>query len=336
MGLIFESYLQIMIYPDRFEHKIGFTAVRQRVAELCACDASRAMVEAMAFSASADEVRARLQPAHEMLRLLRAGEMPPLDGLGNPDEVLKAIRLPGTFAPAAEMLSLRRALAVVADTADFFAARRDEEGRSPLPALDAIACRIGTVRNEAAAIDRVMDRYGEILDNASPELAAIRRQLSAMSGSVNSAMRRVMARAVADGVLEADAAPAMRDGRLVIPVAPMNKRRISGIVHDESASGKTVFIEPAEVVEANNRIRELQMEERREITRILIRLADGLRPSIPLIEESVEVVARLDFVRAKARYAVETDACMPSLSDGPELEWYHACHPELLDRKSVV
>ncbi len=330
MGLIFESYLQIMIYPDRFEHKIGFTAVRQRVAELCACDASRAMVEAMAFSASADEVRARLQPAHEMLRLLRAGEMPPLDGLGNPDEVLKAIRLPGTFAPAAEMLSLRRALAVVADTADFFAARRDEEGRSPLPALDAIACRIGTVRNEAAAIDRVMDRYGEILDNASPELAAIRRQLSAMSGSVNSAMRRVMARAVADGVLEADAAPAMRDGRLVIPVAPMNKRRISGIVHDESASGKTVFIEPAEVVEANNRIRELQMEERREITRILIRLADELRPSIPSIEESVEVVARLDFVRAKARYAVETDACMPSLSDGPELEWYHACHPELL------
>lgn len=319
-----------MIYPDRFEHKIGFTAVRQRVAELCGCDASRAMVEAMAFSASASEVRDMLEPADEMLRLLRAGEMPPLDGLGNPADVLRAMRLPGTFAPASELLSLRRALAVVADTADFFAVRRDEEGRSPLPALDAIACRIGSVRNEAAAIDRVMDRYGEILDNASPELAAIRRQLSAMSGSVNSAMRRVMARAVAEGVLEADAAPAMRDGRLVIPVAPMNKRRISGIVHDESASGKTVFIEPAEVVEANNRIRELQMEERREITRILIRLADELRPSIPSIEESVGVVASLDFVRAKARYAVETDACMPSLSDGPELEWYHACHPELL------
>lgn len=319
-----------MIYPDRFEHKIGFTAVRQRVGELCACEDARSMVASMAFSADARAVRSLLAPVDEMLRLLKAGENPPLDGLGNPSEVLKAIRLPGTFAPAAEILTLRKALAVVADTADFFAARRDEDGGSAYPALDGIAFRIGSVRNETAAIDRVMDRYGEILDNASPELAAIRRQLSSMAGSVNSAMRRVMARAVADGVLEADAAPAMRDGRLVIPVAPMNKRRISGIVHDESASGKTVFIEPAEVVEANNRIRELQMEERREITRILIALADTLRPSIPSVEESVAVVAELDFVRAKARYAVETDASMPSLSEGPELEWYHACHPELL------
>ncbi|MDE6074674.1 MAG: endonuclease MutS2, partial [Muribaculaceae bacterium] len=133
-----------------------------------------------------------------------------------------------------------------------------------------------------------------------------------------------------EGYLEADTTPTMRDGRLVLPVQPMHKRHIPGIVHDESASGKTFFIEPAEIVEANNRVRELQLEERREITRILIALADRLRPDIPALKLDIELLFRFDFIHAKARYAIETGATLPHLKDGPELEWYHATHPVLM------
>ncbi|MDE5912731.1 MAG: endonuclease MutS2, partial [Muribaculaceae bacterium] len=179
-------------------------------------------------------------------------------------------------------------------------------------------------------IDRVLDRFGNIKDSASPDLAEIRRSLAAAAGSMASAMRRVMARAVAEGLIDADDTPSMRDGLMVIPVSPMHKRKISGIVHDESASGKTVFIEPAEVVQTNNRLRELQMEERREIARILTGVADELRPNIGEILRALAIVAELDFIHAKARYAIDIEATMPHLSAGPEMEWYHACHPVLL------
>ncbi|MDE6545440.1 MAG: endonuclease MutS2, partial [Paramuribaculum sp.] len=147
---------------------------------------------------------------------------------------------------------------------------------------------------------------------------------------VNMLMRRVMSRAASDGIVDSDTAPTMRDGRLVIPVAPTHKRRIQGIIHDESASGKTVFIEPAEVVEANNRIRELQIEEQREIIRILVAAADTIRPHIDEIIATASIFGEIDFIHAKALYARETGGCMVHMSRGPELEWYHACNPVLL------
>ena len=168
-------------------------------------------------------------------------------------------------------------------------------------------------------------------DNASAELSRIRSELARISGTVNSIMRRVMARAVADGYLEPDAAPSVRDGRLVLPVSPMNKRRISGIVHDESASGKTFYIEPAEVVEVNNRSRELEIEERREVLRILAELTAELRPEIESVLGCCAVMGRLDFIHAKALYADRTGGVLPHLSEKPELELYHAVHPVLLE-----
>ncbi|MDE6309846.1 MAG: endonuclease MutS2, partial [Muribaculaceae bacterium] len=157
-----------------------------------------------------------------------------------------------------------------------------------------------------------------------------RQQLKSISGSINSIMRRVMSRAVAEGLIEGDAAPSVRDGRLVIPVPPMHKRKINGILHDESASGKTIFIEPAEVVEANNRYRELEMEERREINRLLVELANEIRPEIPSMLDSYEVMGQLDFIHAKALFAQEVGGSLPHISMKPEMEWYHATHPILL------
>lgn len=179
-------------------------------------------------------------------------------------------------------------------------------------------------------IDRIIDRFGNVKDSASAELADIRSRINSTSGAINTIMRRVLARAAQAGYIDTDTTPSVRDGRLVIPVPPMNKRRINGIVHDESASGKTVYIEPAEIVEANNRIRELQLEERRETVRILTAFADDIRPHIEPILAGMDIVGELDFIHAKALFANDIGAHLPILGQDVEMEWYHAVHPVLL------
>lgn len=319
-----------MIYPDSFELKTGFDRIRQEISTRCLTAMGREHTAAMAFSTDFDEVALRLRAVAQMMAVLSGEEGFPLVPVDDLSALLSTIRVPGTFLSARELHSVGRALVLLAELHDFFARRRDEDGRSRYPDLDSVADGLTPFPQAVALIDRILDKYAEVRDSASPELADIRSRLQSMGGTVNAVMRRVLARAVADGLVEQDTAPAVRDGRLVLPVAPMNKRRINGIVHDESASGKTVFIEPAEVVEVNNRIRELQIEERREIVRILTSAADGLRPHIPAMSAMSDVIGRIDFVYAKALYAAEVDGRLPHLSAKPELEWYHACHPGLL------
>lgn len=320
-----------MIYPETFEQKIGFTAIRKSVSELCTSPLGMERVADMTFLTDYKTILSLLNQTSEMGAILSSSDEEfPLGGIFDISSSLKAIRIPGTSIPAEELLRVRRTLAAMADIASYFSRKRNDEGKSPYPYLDEVAQRLMPFPEAVRLIDRVLDQYGNVRDSASPELGDIRRRLSSMAGTVQSAIRRVMSRGVAEGVIDGDASPTMRDGRLVIPVAPMYKRKISGIVHDESASGKTVFIEPAEVVEANNRIRELQMEERREIMRILAEVASQLRPHADEMMASLDVLGEIDFIYAKARYAATVSANMPSLNDGPELEWYHACHPVLL------
>lgn len=319
-----------MIYPENFENKIGFATVRTAIGARCKSATGRRYCEEMSFLTDSDAVRSELVRVAEMLSVLNAGESLPLHNMRDVEPLLASMAVEGTFLSAEELSTLRKALEAMSDVVKFFAAHSNGVENS-YPALAEVASEIMTFQPCVTAINRVLDPLGDVKDSASAELADIRRQLSSMAGTINSVMRRVIANAVRDGVLEADAAPAMRDGRLVLPVQPMNKRRIKGIVHDESASGKTVFIEPAEVVEVNNRVRELQMDERREIRRILIELASELRPSASDIAASSEVMGRLDFINAKADYARTVDATLPNLSDKPELELYHAVHPGLLE-----
>lgn len=320
-----------MIYPENFEYKIGFDYVRTSILEKCSTLAGRECVNNMVFCTDYSDVVEKLASVWEMVTLISSGTPVPMGGIGNVEQYVSALRVPGSFLSASEFRELLSALRGVEAIISYFKAHYDDEAeKSDVPHLNNIASGLVALPECASAIDRVVDRFGNVRDNASTALADIRRELSSAVGSVNMAMRRVMARAMQEGYLEADATPTMRDGRLVVPVAPMNKRKISGIVHDESASGKTVYIEPAEVVSANNRIRELQLEERREVTRILMALADELRPHLNELQENSEIVGRLDFVNAKALFAQECDAHMPTLHDGPEMEWYHACHPGLL------
>lgn len=323
-----------MIYPKNFENKIGFDAIRRMVAERCESTLGRGFVDEMKFSSKYAEVRRDLLRVEEFRHILTGNVDFPSGVIKDVTARLKAIRVAGTYLTSAELLDLGVSLSTIAAIEAFFRTHRNEEGQSTYPFLDEIARELEIFPQLSKSIDRIVDRWGGIKDTASAELSEIRKTLSRMSGSINAAMRKVITSAVRDGLVDADTTASVRDGRLVIPVSPMNKRRIPGIVHDESASGKTVFIEPAEVVEANNRLRELQMEEHREEIRILITMADELRPFLDDLDKSFALLGQFDFIRAKAKWAIEIEANMPHLKDSPELEWFHACHPVL--RESLL
>lgn len=185
-------------------------------------------------------------------------------------------------------------------------------------------------------IDRVIDRYGQLSDSASPELARIRKDLRQAQGSANRALMGILRQAQAEGIVEKDVAPTIREGRLVIPVSPAYKRRLGGIVHDESATGKTVYVEPQQVVEANNRIRELEGEEGRERIRILQAVSGMLRDQMPAIQEAEQLLAHVDFVRAKVIVSQQQKAIMPQISDKPCIDLRQAVNPVLAQKKEVV
>ncbi len=321
-----------MIYPANIEDKIGFTAVRADVRKRCLCGLGEALCDEMAFSGDAREVTARLGHVDEMCRALHADEPFVMDSLSDSTPALKALGVEGNWLSAKEFMSLRSGLEMMESVSRYFRGPAEENGNAitlPYPGLTALTKELAAFPELVKKINTVIDQHGEVRDNASPALADIRRSLRSMAGSIASALRRVMRKAVEEGILEPDAAPSVRDGRQVIPVSPMYKRKISGIVHDESASGKTFYIEPAEVVEANNRLRELEIEEQREVVRILSELSASMRPYLPEMMQSYQILGRLDFIRAKALYALDRRCNMPNLSDAPEIDWYGAFHPVL-------
>ena len=242
-------------------------------------------------------------------------------------EALSRIRIEGLFMDEAELFSLRKMLDYAGQLERFFASL----DKVKYPGLSGqIGQSVLFAQSIITSIDRILDRYGKMRDNASPELARIRKEISASQGSVSRALNAILRQAQAEGILDKDAAPTMREGRLVLPIPPAYKRKIGGIVHDESATGKTVFIEPQQVVEANNRIRELEGEERRERIRILLDITTQLRPEVPQILETETYLGEVDFLRAKALFAIDMHAIVPELSKKPMIDWREAYHPILL------
>ena len=243
---------------------------------------------------------------------------------------LKRVRIEGMYLDEQELFDLRRSLETIRDIVRFLHRNEDEEGNNtPYPSLQRLAGDIAVFPQLIGKIDGILNKYGKIKDNASTELARIRRELASTMGNISRSLNSILRSAQSEGYVDKDVAPTMRDGRLVIPVAPGLKRKIKGIVHDESASGKTVFIEPAEVVEANNRIRELEGDERREIIRILTEFSNILRPSIPEILQSYEFLAEIDFIRAKSYFAIQTNSLKPAVENEQLLDWTMAVHPLL-------
>lgn len=283
----------------------------------------------MSFLKERNDILRRLWCVAEMLHLLTSKTEMPEERVYDVVPWLSEIKAHGSFMSAERLQKLSATLSTMWNVCNYFS-KKDEEGKSRFPYLSDEFSALPAFPEIVKEIDRCIGRFGDVKDNASPGLAEVRKAMSAAQGSMQRAMRRVLDRAVGEGIVEKDATPSLRDGRMVIPVSSAMKRGISGIIHDESASGKTVFIEPAEVVEAGNRLRELEMEERREIAIILTAIADMIRPCIEEIVEGCKILAKLDFIKAKAKFADDTGGQMPEIEEKPEIDWYHALHPGLL------
>lgn len=318
-----------MIYPSNFEEKIGFVQLCQYLKDKCISPLGIRKCESMTFLSNYDKVRNRLLQTNEMLTVLNSEIEIPIDNIHDMTHCLSLIKAEGSYMSSDNLYKLKTSLETINKINRFFIVK-DENDNFVYPHLAELFSSMSVFPNIILLIDRILNKFGEIKDTASPDLADIRRSLQSVSNSISSLMRRVVDRAVNDGILDKDSSPSMRDGRLVIPVAAMMKRKINGIVHDESATGKTVYIEPAEVVEANNRLRELQNEERREIIRILTNVSAEIRPLIDDMLSSYSLLGLYDFIRAKALLAIELGGEMPTIEKRTELEWFHAIHPVLL------
>ena len=342
-----------MIYPNNFEQKIGFDQIRHILSGRCLSTLGKDKVEEMQFSAQSDEVTRRLDEVNEFVHIIQEEDAFPNQHFFDVRPALQRASIVGMYMDESELFDLRRSLDTISLIIKFLQPETlpnpslyggaSQTSRSPLPIegemsegqrgsypnLSALAAEVQAFPTLIRRIDGIVSKFGKIKDNASPALANIRRELAATTGSISRTLNSILRSAQAEGIVEKDVNPTVRDGRLVIPVVPALKRRIRGIVHDESATGKTVFIEPAEVVEANNRIRELEGEERREVIRILTEFTDEVRPQIPEILESYSFLAEIDFIRAKALTAIAMEAIRPELCDHPHIDWVEAEHPLL-------
>lgn len=329
-----------MIYPKNFEQKIGFTEVRSLLRARCLSTLGKERIDEMNFSTDATQVNIWMEEIREFRRIQEGQDEFPLDNFFDVRESVARIRLEGTHMEVEELFDLKRSLETIIAIVSFLSRGEEtEQGevRHYYPALYNLADGVATFPLLVQRISQIIDKFGKMRDNASPELLQIRRELARIEGSISRTLYGILRAAQGEGLVEKDVTPTLRDGRLVIPVAPGLKRKISGIVHDESATGRTVYIEPSEVVEANNKIRELENEERREMIRILTDFAKKVRPNVREILDSYNLMAAVDFIRAKAELARLFKSFEPQVAEEPHIDWIRAIHPLLqlsLERKN--
>lgn len=329
-----------MIYPNTFENKIGFNEIRTLLRERCLSSLGKEEIDKITFMDDMKAINTQLARVREFRKLQEEAEDFPISYFFDVRQSVARLRLEGTHLEEDELFDLRRSMGTICDIVAYLN-RCDEDDASipqdgwkhepiyPYPALHELADGVMTYPQILQRIDQILDKFGKIRDTASPELNNIRRELAKTEGSISRTLYSILRSAQSEGLIEKDVTPAMRDGRLVIPIVPTMKRKIKGIVHDESASGKTLFVEPTEVVEANNRVRELEAEERREIIRILNEIAKIIRPHVPQILASYKLLAQIDMIRAKAELAKLIGGIEPEVGKCPLIDWIEATHPLL-------
>lgn len=313
-----------MIYPPTFEQKIGFDRLREQVAALCTMRAARGLLAAEGFTTSAREIVRRLSLADEMRLLLEMNPDFPGGDYPDMDHVVAKLRVEGAFLDVEEVVTLRRALAMVGQLVAFIGARGQQ-----YPALYDLTRGVEAFPAIVQRIDAIIDPFCAVRDGASPELAEIRRAIREREGQAAKRLQQVLAAAKNAGIVDADAQLSVRDGKTVIPVSAANKRKLNGFIHDESATGRTFYVEPVEVVELNNELRELEYAERREIVRILTEFTETVRPDAELIAASGDYLAEVDMLRAKGRWASANGCVKPIVSTDDRLVLKDARHPLL-------
>ena len=311
-----------MVYPDNFENKIGFDRIRSQVKALCVTQGAVDKLFEAAFSDDYESVVARLGQVFEMRTVLMMDNGLPEGSFVDMDAFLKKGAVEGSFLEVGELAALRKGLAMVHGLVAFFNSRTDEQ----YPQLRTLCSGVDGFPEIINHIDSIVDKFGKVRDNASAELFSLRRTIRDRESQVSRRLQQIMGQAQASGIVDGDVSVSIREGRAVIPVAAANKKKIKGLIHDESATGKTVYIEPIEVVELNNELKALEYEERREVVRILTRFTDAIRPDLPRIRESGDFLTTMDFIRAKARFALANDCTLPIVENRSSIRLIRARH----------
>ena len=314
-----------MIYPSNFEQRVGFDRIREQIMELCSMESAREIIGGEGFTRSRRDIEERLSLADEMRLVI---SMEPGAEIGEQDDlraIVDKVAVEGSYLMVEECATLLRGLRSAASIVRFLLSRRE----GSYPRLRAMTSRVEVFPELQQAIERIIDDKGEVRSSASEELSSIRRSIREHEGQVSKRLQQVLQRAKASGIVDADAMISIRDGHAVIPVAAANKRKIAGFIHDESATGRTFYVEPVEVVELNNELRELEYAEKREIVRILTELTATLRTQIEGLVRIEEYLTRIDALRAKARWAIANGAVKPIISTEGRLLLRKARHPLL-------
>lgn len=318
-----------MIYPDNYETKVGFNDIKALLSGFCQSDLGRERVSALTMMTDVNSIRQKLQESNELDTIL--SELPELPEMAFYDlrPAIQRIRLEGAHIEEEDLGRLKKSLDTLHSWLKIIRTADESGEHLSYPALNNMSMGVFTFMAVASTIDKTLDRYGKIKDEASPELARIRQELRASEGSVNRTLHSILRTVKNEGLVAQDVTPTFREGRMVIPVSPTLKKRLRGIVHDESATGKTVFIEPQEVVEANNRIRELEAEERREVIQILKHITMLIRPNTKELLKAFAFLADLEFVKARVSLAKHIGGVYPTVAPYPIIDWTLARHPLL-------
>ena len=314
-----------MIYPQNFESKIGFTQIRESLIDLCLSPLGQFFVNRMQYLSRFDLVQKLLNQVHEFRSVLVAGGDFPTAHYFDVTEHLNRAAIEGSFLEVKAFFELKMSLRTIRQALTFFS----QTEASLYPNLRALGEAILVDRHLLAALDKVVDDNGAVRDNASPELARLKADLIQQQGLLRKQIQTVLKQAKAAGWTNGDAEPTVRGGRIVIPVLAEYKRRLKGLIHDESTTGQTVYIEPDTVFELNNDIKDLENAYHRELIRILTALTNQVRPFIPELRKAYQYLGLLDFIRAKALYALRTEATLPTLHKQPLVKWLNARHPLL-------
>ena len=313
-----------MVYPENFETKIKFDKIRQLISNNSLSDMGRELVDNITFSSDADWIRTSLSETAEFTRICQEEENFPVSYYHDARPFLARVRVEGLFLEVNELVILKNSLESLNAITRFFNNKQEQ-----YPSLVARAGDIHVFPYILQRLDSIVSKFGTIKDSASPALANIRHSITKKQSGISRRMQALLQKAQEEGWADKDTNISIRDGRMVIPVPAAYKRKINGIVHDESTTGKTSYIEPTEIIETNNEIRELQLEEKREITRILRQFADDIRPYIDDLIPAYDFMAFVDFVRSKALFAIRVNAIVPVFENRPEMLWYKAKHPLL-------
>ncbi|MEX8546965.1 MAG: endonuclease MutS2 [Mucilaginibacter sp.] len=324
-----------MIYPKNSEDKLGFTEIKQLIKAKCLSVMGQEMVDKIQVMNNFDQIQKFLRQTSEFKNILTNDTALPISNFHDIKTLAKKARVEGTFLSEDEFFQVQQSLTTVFAVLAYF-----NERAGLYPNLEALFEHLPIEKNILKAIDRVLDPKGKVRPNASRELQEITAGIAQAEQAARKTIEQIFKNAGNNG-WTADGSLTIRDGRLCIPLLSENKRKLKGFIHDESSSGQTVYVEPEEVFMLNNRVRDLEFDRRREIIKILTGLTDELRPYVPILISYHGLLTKLDFVRAKALFALDIEAEMPILVSEMRINLINASHPLLLlsykkEQKSVV